>query len=83
MRIMNLLKKVSSHCLVVMVTHETNLANFFADRILVIKNGQIISDQNQENKGGEQISEDVNLYFISTYPLPVKLYLSVLLIPVL
>ena len=23
---------------------------------------QIISDQNQENKGGEQISEDVNLY---------------------
>ena len=59
MRIMNLLKKVSSHCLVVMVTHETNLANFFADRILVIKNGQIISDQNQENKGGEQISEQI------------------------
>lgn len=62
MRIMNLLKKVSSHCLVIMVTHETNLANFFADRILVIKNGQIISDQSQENKDGEQIYEDVNLY---------------------
>lgn len=44
MRIMQILKKVSKTCLVVMVTHEKRLASFFADRIIHITNGRIDSD---------------------------------------
>ena len=45
MRIMQILKKVSKTCLVVMVTHEKRLASFFADRIIHITNGSVDSDK--------------------------------------
>lgn len=51
MRIMQILKKVSRTCLVVMVTHEKRLASFFADRIIHITNGCVDSDTLCQNNG--------------------------------
>ncbi|QSX04935.1 ABC transporter ATP-binding protein/permease [Sedimentibacter sp. zth1] len=45
MKIMSILKKVSENCLIVLVTHEKRLANFFADRIIEISDGKVISDE--------------------------------------
>lgn len=42
--IMDILKSISKKCLVVLVTHEESIANFFADRIIKIRDGQIIED---------------------------------------
>jgi ABC-type lipoprotein export system ATPase subunit len=44
LNICTLLKKLSKKSLVVMVTHEERLANFFADRIITIAEGNISGD---------------------------------------
>lgn len=51
MRIMQILKKISKTCLVVMVTHEKRLANFFADRTIHIESGKVVRDQMSEGAG--------------------------------
>lgn len=52
LEIMNIIKKISKEKLVILVTHETNLANFYASRIIEIKNGKIEKDyKNVENEG--------------------------------
>jgi ABC-type lipoprotein export system ATPase subunit len=42
--VMNIIKKVSETCLVILVTHDQNLASFYADRIIELKDGKVISD---------------------------------------
>ncbi len=44
LKICTLLRKISRRSLVVMVTHEQRLANFFADRIITLDAGRIQSD---------------------------------------
>ena len=44
MNICTILKGLSQHSLVVMVTHEENIARFFADRIITLSDGIIVSD---------------------------------------
>ena len=43
--VMNIIKKVSKTCLVILVTHDRNLASFYADRIVELKDGKVISDE--------------------------------------
>lgn len=43
--IMNIIKKVSEKKLVILVTHEDNLAKFYSDRIIRIEDGKVISDE--------------------------------------
>ena len=43
-KIMKILKKLSKKSLVIMVTHDENLANLYSDRIIKIKDGKIIDD---------------------------------------
>jgi len=43
--IMSIIKKISKDKLVVLVSHEKNIVNHFADRIIEIKDGSIISDE--------------------------------------
>ncbi len=62
MRIMSILKKISKECLVVLVTHERSIADFFADRILKISDGKIIDDRRLENHAVYQYNDDNNLY---------------------
>ena len=45
-QIMDLLKEVASDRLVVMVTHNPELANEYANRIIELKDGQIVTDSN-------------------------------------
>ena len=42
--IMNIIKSISKNRLVLLVTHETSLANFYADRIMKISDGKVVED---------------------------------------
>ncbi len=48
-QIMNLLKKIAKDKLVVMVTHNPDLANKYATRIVTLKDGKITSDSKKYN----------------------------------
>ena len=45
-QIMNLLKKISKDKLVIMVTHNPELANEYSNRIISLKDGEVIDDTN-------------------------------------
>ena len=61
-RTMSILRNISRECLVILVSHEKRIANFFADRIIEIKDGKIIRDR--ENSAEETYSraDDGNIY---------------------
>lgn len=59
--ICNLLREISRHSLVVMVTHEEEIARFYADRIITLKDGEILSDSSDWVRG-EMMSADGALY---------------------
>lgn len=42
--IMNIISKIAQEKLVVMVTHEKEIANFYANRIIIVVDGQIVND---------------------------------------
>lgn len=48
--IMNIIKAISREKLVILVTHERNLAEFYADRIVEIVDGKIVSDKENDNE---------------------------------
>ncbi len=62
MRIMSILKKVSQNCLVVVVTHERSIAEFFADRILWITDGRIEKEEQRSGDGVYHFYDDNNIY---------------------
>ena len=62
MRVMKILKKVAKQCLVVMVTHETRLADVFADRVICVKNGVVVSDSCSNTNGIYQYQDDSIIY---------------------
>lgn len=62
MRIMSIIKKISKDCLIILVTHEKRIAEFFADRIITIKDGGVVSDLGQEGSRTYEYSDDRNLY---------------------
>lgn len=62
MRIMKILKKVSQKCLVVMVTHETRLADVFADRVIRVENGIVVSDSSSNTGQVYEYQDDATIY---------------------
>ena len=52
LEVMNIIKSISREKLVILVTHEENLANFYADRIIRLKDGKVISDEINKNAEG-------------------------------
>lgn len=52
LEVMNIIKAISNEKLVILVTHEENLANFYADRIIRLKDGKVISDEENKNVEG-------------------------------
>ena len=60
--ICSLLRKASKESLVIMVTHEERIANFYADRIITLSEGQIDSDADSWNRGSLCASSDKILY---------------------
>lgn len=60
-QVMELLKEIAKDRLVIMVTHNPKLANKYANRIIELKDGQIIGDTNPYNihSGEVEISKDI------------------------
>lgn len=55
---MNLIKEIAKDKLVIMVTHNPELANAYANRIIEMKDGEVINDSNPvKNK-----EDDLNAY---------------------
>lgn len=52
LEVMNIIKSISREKLVILVTHEESLANFYADRIIRLKDGRVISDEINKNVEG-------------------------------
>lgn len=62
--VMNIIKKISRDRLVVLVTHERKIAEFYSERIIEMKDGSIVSDR--LNEGGDALD----------YQLENKIYLK-------
>ena len=61
--IMNILKSISKSRLVLLVTHNKELADLYSDRIIEIKDGKIINDRNNQSiKGIKRDSLQQALY---------------------
>ena len=60
--IMNIIKSISKEKLVILVTHEKDLAKFYATRIIEIEDGKIIGDR--ENEINEELNYGIenNIY---------------------
>ena len=52
LEVMNIIKAISREKLVILVTHEEGLAEFYADRIIRLKDGKVISDDANKNVEG-------------------------------
>ena len=57
-QIMELLKSISKEKLVIMVTHNPELANIYSNRIIKILDGKIIDDSNPFNQEDSKIAEE-------------------------
>lgn len=62
MNICTLLRKASRDSLVIMVTHEERIANFFADRIIRLDQGCLVSDSESWERGSLQTGSDKEIY---------------------
>ena len=62
LEIMNIIKKISEDRLVILVTHEVNLAKFYATRIIELEDGKIVSDYENNHEDDLDYSIDNNIY---------------------
>ena len=62
MNICTLLRKASQDSLVIMVTHEERIANFFADRIIRLEQGCLVSDSESWERESMQSGSDKQIY---------------------
>ncbi|XMB87177.1 ATP-binding cassette domain-containing protein [Mycoplasmatota bacterium WC44] len=60
--IMNILKVVSKKKLVLMVSHDISLAEYYADRIISIQDGLIVNDDLNEYDGVLEIEQDQQIF---------------------
>ncbi len=60
--IMNIIKAISKNKLVILVTHEKELAYFYASRIIELKDGVITSDKNNSHKDDLDYRMDNKIY---------------------
>ena len=60
--IMNIIKAISKDKLVILVTHEVNLAKFYASRIIELEDGKIVDDYINEDQNDLDYEISNNLY---------------------
>ncbi|MFK5883124.1 MAG: ABC transporter ATP-binding protein/permease [Candidatus Izemoplasma sp.] len=60
--IMNIIKQISKEKLVVLVTHEQEIANFYADRIIELVDGVIVKDTNNTSNGDLELRHETDIY---------------------
>ena len=62
LQVMNIIKAISKEKLVILVTHEVDLANFYASRIIELLDGKIVKDYENEPKESLEYRLDNKLY---------------------
>ncbi len=60
--VMNIIKAISKNRLVILVTHEKELAEFYSDRILEIEDGKIVKDRKNEHNNELDYKMDSRIY---------------------
>lgn len=60
--VMNMIKRISEQKLVILITHDKQLAEFYGDRIIEIRDGQIRNDSLNEPKGTLDIRHANKIY---------------------
>jgi energy-coupling factor transporter ATP-binding protein EcfA2/ABC-type antimicrobial peptide transport system permease subunit len=60
--IMNIIKQISQEKLVILVTHERHIAEFYGDRIIEVMDGKIISDKENVSSDDHHIGKDDTIY---------------------
>ena len=60
--VMNIIKAISKNRLVILVTHEKELAEFYSDRILEIEDGKIVKDRKNEHNNELDYRMDSRIY---------------------
>jgi ABC-type lipoprotein export system ATPase subunit/ABC-type antimicrobial peptide transport system permease subunit len=62
--IMGIIKKISQSCLVILVSHERDLVDFYADRVVELHDGKVVNDYlNEGNRTLEHV-DDRNIYLL-------------------
>ncbi|MDF2629589.1 MAG: ytrE 1 [Symbiobacteriaceae bacterium] len=62
LEIMNIIKKISRQKLVVLVTHERELADFYGDRIIEIRDGVVVRDYVNDDRQSLQLRHQNTIY---------------------
>ena len=62
LEVMKIIKSISKDRLVILVTQEVNLAKFYADRIIELKDGSIVKDYINKDKEDLDYAIDNNIY---------------------
>ena len=62
LEIMNIIKAISKEKLVLLVTHEVDLAKFYATRIIELEDGKVIKDYENETKDSLEYRLDNKIY---------------------
>lgn len=62
LEIMNIIASISKTKLVILVTHESDIAHFYADRIIELKDGCVVKDEINENAGALDYRIDNKIY---------------------
>ena len=62
LEVMNIIKAISKDKLVILVTHEENLANFYATRIIRLRDGNVVSDEINDHENGLDYVMDNHIY---------------------
>ena len=60
--IMNIIKKISQTKLVVLVTHEEELADFYADRVIKLRDGQVVEDYENKSQLDLDMKHETDIY---------------------
>jgi len=60
--VMNIIKTISKERLVILVTHEKKIAEFYADRIIDLKDGKIVGDRINDNAGALDYQLENKIY---------------------
>ena len=61
-QIMNIIKKISENVLVILVSHEKNIATSYSDYIIEVSDGKITNQSNLDGKSSYKYEDDQNLY---------------------
>ncbi|MBR0128153.1 MAG: ABC transporter ATP-binding protein/permease [Firmicutes bacterium] len=62
LEVMNIIRAIAEEKLVILVTHEERLAEFYASRIIRIQDGKVVSDRENRNSGNLDYKVENKIY---------------------